>query len=132
MKPTPPHILFVCGRNRWRSPTAEQLYRHDPRLLVRSAGVGAGSRHPLSADDLAWADLVLVMEPAHKTRILAQFRLGRLPVIESLDIPDDYQYMDAELIELIRSAVEPRLDALGGPEPPQNPGLDPGHECDPL
>src|SRR5512139_3631699 len=34
-----PHILFVCGRNKWRSPTAERLYRNDNRIEVRSAGV---------------------------------------------------------------------------------------------
>ena len=57
-----PHILFVCGRNRWRSPTAERLYRSDPRLEARSAGVSDKSQHRISAADIAWADLILVME----------------------------------------------------------------------
>jgi len=26
-----PHILFVCSRNKWRSPTAEAIYANDDR-----------------------------------------------------------------------------------------------------
>lgn len=31
-------VLFVCGRNQRRSPTAERIFRDDPRMSVRSAG----------------------------------------------------------------------------------------------
>ena len=41
-------VLFVCAMNRWRSPTAEAMYRNDPRVAVRSAGVRQGARRPLS------------------------------------------------------------------------------------
>ena len=33
-----PHVLFVCGRNQWRSPTAARIYANDQRIEVRSAG----------------------------------------------------------------------------------------------
>src|ERR1043166_6360597 len=90
-----PRILFVCGRNQWRSPTAERIYRTDPRIEVRSAGVSAGSNHKISGDDLAWANLVIVMERRYKTRILDIFRdCPDLPRIVSLEIPDDYPLMD--------------------------------------
>jgi predicted protein tyrosine phosphatase len=106
MKITPNklRILFVCGRNRWRSPTAERIYRDDPRVEVRSAGVSVKSGHQISSDDLSWADLVLVMEQRHKSRILGMFQ--EHPPIVSLDIPDDFGYMDEELIGLIREGVE--------------------------
>ncbi|HAV61026.1 MAG TPA: protein tyrosine phosphatase [Verrucomicrobiales bacterium] len=103
-------LLFVCSRNQWRSPTGEQFYRTDPRVEVRSAGVSTSAKRRLNAADLAWADLVLVMERSHRSRIIEQFRdADSLPPIESLDIPDDYQFMDPELVELIRGAVEPLL-----------------------
>lgn len=106
-------VLFVCGRNQWRSPTAEALYRRDPRVSVRSAGVSEKSRRRVSADDLAWADLVLVMERKHRARILDTFRdVSPMPPIESLDIPDDYEYMDPELVELLRGAVEDAIQRL--------------------
>jgi len=100
-------ILFVCGRNQWRSPTAERLYQGDPRVEARSAGVSPNSRHPISDRDLDWADLVLVMERAQAVQVRERFReRPSLPVIESLDIPDDYRLMDPELIELIRAGTE--------------------------
>ena len=102
-----PRILFVCGRNQWRSPTAERVYRDDPRIEVRSVGVSEKSRRRISADDLAWADLVMVMERRYKSRITETFRdQERLPLIVSLDIPDEYEYMDDELIKLIDEGVE--------------------------
>jgi len=76
-------------------------------LEVRSAGVSEKSRHRVTERDLAWADLVLVMERKHKARITEAFaELDQLPRIESLEIPDDYEFMDVELIELIQSGVE--------------------------
>jgi predicted protein tyrosine phosphatase len=102
-----PHILFVCGRNQWRSPTAERIYRNDPRIEVRSAGVGKNSRHVISAGDLSWADLVMVMEHEHKSRIVESFRdHPRLPRFVCLNIPDDYGLMDEELIRMLRDGVE--------------------------
>jgi len=106
-----PKILFVCSRNQWRSPTAESIYRQDPRVEARSAGVSASARHRISQADLDWADMVLVMEPEHKRRIRQAFA-GELPPIECLDIPDDYAFMNEELIELIRQSTEPWLKDL--------------------
>lgn len=107
------NLLFVCSRNRWRSPTAEAIYRGDPRVAVRSAGVGAQARRTLTAADLAWADLVLVMERAHAARIRGDFgHEATLPAIGCLDIPDDYPFMDPELIELIRGGTESQLAGL--------------------
>jgi predicted protein tyrosine phosphatase len=99
-------ILFVCGRNKWRSPTAARIYRNDPRVEVRSAGISGKSPHPITTTDLEWADLVLVMEGRYKGRLLGLFRDLDLHHIESLDIPDEYEYMDEDLIELIKSGVE--------------------------
>lgn len=106
LKDTKPNILFVCGRNKWRSPTAESIYRNDERLNVRSAGVSGKSSHQISVNDILWADLILVMETSYKARIVSQFRNLHLPPIENLDIPDEYERMDTELVELIKSGVE--------------------------
>ena len=107
-----PHILFVCGRNRWRSPTAERLYRADPRLDVRSAGVSPKSRHQISRADIEWADLILVMEADYGTLVRGQFRQMALPPIKSLDIPDEYEFMDEELMAAIKSGAEDYIDRI--------------------
>ncbi len=116
--PCKPHVLFVCGRNRWRSPTAERIYANDQRIEVRSAGLSSKSRHQISHTDLLWADMVLVMENRHKRRILGTFRnLETLPCIESLDIPDEYEYMDRELVEAIREGTEHQIKSRLGIDP---------------
>jgi predicted protein tyrosine phosphatase len=100
------NLLFVCSRNQWRSPTGEQVWRRHPLVNARSAGTSAGARRVVSADDLAWADAVLVMEDKHKSRLLAQYRALLLhKPLHVLDIPDDYKYMDPELVELLRDPV---------------------------
>jgi hypothetical protein len=59
------------------------------------------------------------MERRHKSRILERFREHpNLPRIVSLDIPDDYQFMDPELIELLRQGVEFHLKHELGFESP--------------
>jgi len=103
-------ILFVCGRNQWRSPTAERIFRNKPKIDARSAGVSQQSRRQVSERDLGWADLVLVMEQQYAKAIRDRFRVMKLPPIDSLEIPDDYQFMDFQLIELLESGVEYYLD----------------------
>lgn len=100
------NILFVCSRNQWRSPTAEQIWRRHPMLNVRSGGTSPSARHTVSHADIDWADVVIVMEQRHRSRLVADF--GDLLAdkhIHVLDIPDEYQYMDPELVELLRQSV---------------------------
>ncbi|MEO1671457.1 MAG: protein tyrosine phosphatase, partial [Cyanobacteria bacterium J06631_2] len=108
----PVNLLFVCSKNKWRSPTAETLYRHDPRVAVRSAGISSSAKKKISAQDLNWADLILVMENKHKKAIAKQYRQLDLPNILVLDIPDDYQYMSAELIDMIQTSTEAILSNI--------------------
>lgn len=105
------NALFICSRNQWRSPTAEQVWRKHPALAVRSAGTSPNARHSVSSNDLSWAQVIFVMEEKHKSRLLAEFRqiIGNKP-IHVLDIPDEYKFMDAELVELLRESVGAILD----------------------
>ena len=106
----PIKVLFVCGRNRRRSPTAEWIFRNDPRLSVRSAGTSESSKRRITEGDLLWADLILVMERKYAARIRVLFPDADIPDMRTLDIPDNYDYMDAELIELLETAVAHELD----------------------
>lgn len=100
-------VLFVCGRNQWRSPTAEAIYRDDPRLEVRSGGVSPSSRQRVSAKQIQWADLVLVMEPKHGARLRERLdHIDEWPAVHCLEIADDYVFMDEVLIALLRERVE--------------------------
>ncbi|ABC27331.1 predicted protein tyrosine phosphatase [Hahella chejuensis KCTC 2396] len=100
------NILFVCSRNQWRSPTAEQVWRRHPELSVRSAGTSPKARKTIGPADLRWADVILVMEDKHKHRLMADYgRLLQHKQVHVLDIPDDYQYMDPELVEILQTSV---------------------------
>jgi predicted protein tyrosine phosphatase/2-polyprenyl-3-methyl-5-hydroxy-6-metoxy-1,4-benzoquinol methylase len=107
------HILFICGRNQKRSPTAEKLYQSDPRFSVRSAGTSDSSRRRVQHGDLVWADLILVMERKYTARIEARFPgFENFPPIHSLDIPDDYEFMDQDLLDLLSQNVETVIEAF--------------------
>lgn len=100
------NVLFVCSRNQWRSPTAEQVWRKHPQVAARSAGTSPNARHKVSVEDIRWASVLLVMEEKHKSRLTAEFtRMLENKPIHVLDIPDDYKYMDPELIEILEQSV---------------------------
>jgi predicted protein tyrosine phosphatase len=54
--------LFICSRNRLRSPTAETVFANWPEVETDSAGLAPDAEVPLSSEQLEWADLVFVME----------------------------------------------------------------------
>lgn len=105
-------VLFVCSRNRLRSPTAEVVFRDWPGVEVASAGLKPDADERLTSEDLEWADIVFVMERRHKQELSRRFmpamRNTRLVV---LGIPDDYEYMAPELVEILLRVVPPHLPA---------------------
>ncbi len=104
------NILFICSRNKWRSPTGEQIFKKHPELKVRSAGTSPRARKTVNATDLQWADTIFVMEEKHKSRLKAEFRkLLDYKDIQVLDIPDEYQYMDEELVDILQQSVNTYL-----------------------
>lgn len=105
-------ILFVCAMNKQRSATAERIYRNDPRVEVRSAGVRVDANRRVSEVDLRWADIVYAMESGHKRRIVQQFEGLELPRIDVLEIPDDFEFMDPELQEALHMMLDPEIDRL--------------------
>jgi len=109
------NVLFVCSKNQWRSPTAETLWRRHPDWNVRSGGTSPNARHHVSEDDVRRADVILVMEEKHKSRLRAEYtRLLEFKPVHVLDIPDDYRYMDAELVEQLEQVVPSILAIFQG------------------
>lgn len=55
------------------------------------------------------------MESRHRSRIVGEFRdaLADTP-LHVLDIPDDYEFMDAELVDLLDDAVSRHLRDVAG------------------
>lgn len=103
-------FLFVCSQNRLRSPTAEQIFSAREDIEVDSAGTNHDAENPLSAELLEWADVIFVMERTHRGKIQQRFRKAlKGKQIVCLDIPDDYAFMDPQLIALLQSRMARHL-----------------------
>ena len=104
------HLLFICSQNKLRSPTAETIFAEHPGIDVDSAGLNPDAIVPLSHEQLDWADVIIVMETVHRTRLNRRWKKSldgkRIAV---LGIPDHYEYMDPDLITLLKSRCAPYL-----------------------
>lgn len=105
------NLLFICSRNQWRSPTGEEIWRRRPGFNARSAGTSPNARKTVGPADIRWADYIFVMEKKHKNRLIAEFThmMDHKPLYV-LDIPDEYKYMDQELVDELESKVTDILD----------------------
>lgn len=75
-------VLFLCSRNRLRSPSAELV---------------------------AWADLIFVMEKSHRRKLARGFGRHVTARVVCLDIPDDHDFMAPALVALLRARVPRHL-----------------------
>ncbi|RYE52536.1 MAG: protein tyrosine phosphatase [Sphingobacteriales bacterium] len=99
-------LLFVCSRNKWRSLTAETIFKKRPGLLVKSAGTERSARIVVTAKMIIWADIIFVMERRHKEKLLHKFPQETAhATLITLDIPDTYRFMEPELIDEIQLSV---------------------------
>ena len=100
------HVLFVCSRNKLRSPTAENVFYDHPNAAIASAGTNHDADTPLTADLVAWANIIFVMERSHRAKLSSRFRseLKDTQVV-CLDIPDKFAFMDATLIRILKAKV---------------------------
>jgi predicted protein tyrosine phosphatase len=93
-----------------RSCTAETIYAAKG-YSVKSAGTETTARVPLSNENILWADVIFVMEEKHKVIINTIFCDSAFNKnIIVLDIPDNYYYMEQELVELIKERVTPHMN----------------------
>jgi predicted protein tyrosine phosphatase len=113
--PIQQHLLFICSQNKWRSLTAEKLYVGLGGDAVKSAGTEAGAGVRVTEGLLGWADLIFVMETKHRDRLRQKFAIPSQSVI-CLHIPDDYEYMDPELIELLLAKLSAYIDVPHRPD----------------
>lgn len=108
------NLLFVCSRNRLRSPSAEAVFGDCAGVEVASAGTSVDADMPVSADLIEWAEIIFVMERIHERKLLERFGpLLRAKRVVVLGIPDKYGYMDTELVALLRRKLSPYLVKLG-------------------
>jgi len=119
------NVLFVCTGNVARSPMAARLFRElsraPGRFVARSAGTDPRAPRPLTTRELAWADVVAVMEAEHLATIRQHWpdQVGKVRV---LGVPDDYDPEEPAL----RRVLLPRVQALLGELERAAPRVRPG------
>lgn len=87
------------------------MFKNSREHRAKSAGTENGARVKVTENMLRWADLIIVMEKKHRKRLEERFAEaleGKTLIV--LDIPDDYAYMDEELVEMIGAGIEPYLE----------------------
>ena len=100
------NLLFVCSQNRLRSPTAEAVFSAYPGVEAISAGTNNDAATPISGDLIEWADVVFCMEKVHRNKLSTKFKSAfKTKKLVVLDIPDNYEYMDPELIRILKAKV---------------------------
>lgn len=104
------NLLFICSQNKLRSPTAEIVFNEYENINALSAGLNKGAEELVCPDLIEWADIILVMEKKHKTKLVREFpkRLSNKKIV-CLDIPDEFQFMEASLIEILKDRVKQRI-----------------------
>ena len=79
-------------------------------IEVSLAGTSSESPCPVSGDLLEWSDWVFVMENSQKRHLSFRFvEMLKGKKVVCLNIPDNYEYMQSELVDRLRSTVLPLL-----------------------
>jgi predicted protein tyrosine phosphatase len=61
------------------------------------------AHEPLTSDLVEWAEIIFVMERSHRTKLAKRFRRQLRANVLCLDIPDEYAFMQPELVTLIET-----------------------------
>jgi predicted protein tyrosine phosphatase len=107
-------LLFVCSRNRRRSLTAEKMFEGCRRYKVRSVGTQPDARIVVTEGHIGWADVIFCMEKSHLNRLHQKYSetlAGKRVVC--LNIPDEYEFMDAALIDELQGSLAPYVELCG-------------------
>tara|TARA_S200000501_G_scaffold345766_1_gene358676 strand:+ start:1259 stop:1564 length:306 start_codon:yes stop_codon:yes gene_type:complete len=99
-------LLFVCTANKHRSPTAQLMFRDHYGYEALSAGLSPDSQQVVDQELVDWADKVFCFEDRQKKKLKKRFGVRAV----NLAVPDEYDFNDADLVEVLRQKVPQFLD----------------------
>ena len=78
---------------------------------VRSAGTQPDARVVVTEGHIGWADVIFVMEKSHANRMRLKFpdALDGKRIV-ALHIPDDYEFMQPELVDELQAKVAQHME----------------------
>lgn len=101
-------VLTVCSANMLRSPTIAHILSAEPfNFNTRSAGTESYALIPVTEDLLLWADEIVCADTEHAMWIrnkMMEWTIDK-PII-NLEIPDNYEYRNPKLIDMIKERYE--------------------------
>ncbi len=101
------NLLFLCSQNKRRSLTAEKIFNGYNGHKAYSAGTESNARIKVTPGLLGWADIIFCMEKKHLRRIKEKYPdIVVNKKVVCLNISDEYEFMDRELQELLKSCVD--------------------------
>jgi len=104
------NLLFVCSKNRLRSPTGEEAFSKYDGIDAIGCGTDSDADTPVSGDLIEWADIVFVMEKSQRNKVSRKFKsLIKNKKLVCLDIPDKFERMDPVLVRLLESKVSKHI-----------------------
>lgn len=106
------NILFICSMARLRSKTAAHTLS-SANHPVDYAGLDSDADKPLTKDQVEWADIIVCMEMAHRSKIRRKHK-GLSHKIQVWNIEDIYPYMDDTLVTLLKGRYEKLIMPLLG------------------
>jgi len=76
-------------------------------IEAASAGTSPDAETVVSADLVEWADIIFAMEPVHRRRLNEKFAaMLKTKKVVVLAIPDNYEFMNDELVTILKTKVE--------------------------
>jgi predicted protein tyrosine phosphatase len=103
-------VLFICHYNRKRSATAERIFAKDAALEVRSAGTSDDALVRVNQRMLDWAEVIFTMDGEQRRDLARMFPAHpALDRLICLEIRDQYDFLDPELIALLRERTAAHL-----------------------
>lgn len=100
-------VLTVCSGGVLRSPTAATLLCQPPfNFNTRSCGTEDYALVPISQSLVYWADTIICAEKYHRSVVESIMENAYMPdepqpEVFTLQVPDDYNYMDPELVRIM-------------------------------
>lgn len=103
-------VLMICTGNMDRSPTAAMLVAEMcAPVWVTSAGTEPWAKNQVTSELVEEADLICVMEEAHRSFILKRFGEDHAAKVIVLGVPDSYICWDVELIRVLKPKLRNAL-----------------------
>jgi predicted protein tyrosine phosphatase len=90
----------------------QNIFKNDSRFKIRSAGLSPKSERKITENDILWSDLIFVMETNQRNMINEVYGHINIPKTVSLEIPDDYEYLDEELIALLEDRMNDSIKSI--------------------